>query len=305
MTKVLGTLIAIVALLTGILAADAAQQKTDRSFTRTTVKQRSMLSTSHSVTRSERIRKARVSSDKTKTSVSRSRSRNSDATKRTNDSIKKDSVPKDSSVGGRDIKSSSSAAREAKTPITFDRKPADVAHNPEHLEGNTGDRADHKSVLVERDGHYFKRSYYSGLGAGVLTWYWYDTPLADSDPIIPVLPYVATCAAGNDDCRITARKSSDPNRLTNPDPVIGGFWWWWDEPYGPVVKVSPRCDPVVRTVPGSMPAVAIYSCANVAGSCSGTCQLYDGAGALVGGSPPATVTGSPAPAASVVTCKCP
>lgn len=179
---------------------------------------------------------------------------------------RKDGVTK----GATSHSSADTAAREAKTPITFDGKPAGVAHNPEQVEGATGDRADHKSVLIERDGHYFKRSYYSGLGAGVRTWYWYDTALDDTDPVIPLLPYVMTCPERSDDCRITEKRSSDPERLKNNDPVIAGFWEWWND-------IEGNCKVNAVPVRGSIPAAVLMNC-TAAGvtppACNGVCKLY-------------------------------
>ena len=264
MTKLIGILAATLMLLTAIPDADAAQITRSRTLERSTMNQHSMRPTSHTASRSERTHKGRVSSDKSNANKS---TRTKDTS--TKDVGKKDLTTKDTNTGARDIKSSSSAAREAKTPITFDRKPAGVAHNPEHLEGTTGDRADHKSVLVERDGHYLKRSYYSGLGAGVLTWYWYETALDDTDPVIPLLPYVMTCPEVSDDCRLTEKKSSSPERLKNPDAVIAGFSEWWN-------NITGTCAVNAVPEPGSIPATVLINCTAVGQTtpCNGVCKLY-------------------------------
>jgi hypothetical protein len=154
-------------------------------------------------------------------------------------------------------------------------KPDNVVHNAEQKDGSLGHQSDHKSVLVERDGHYFKRGYYAGLDGGEQKWYWYETPLANNDPVIPLLPYVVTCPERSDDCRITGKKSSDPDRGKTHDAVISGFWWWWDEPYGPVVKHQQRCDIVNTPDPKSPIGDVFVTCVNAAGSCNTTCALVD------------------------------
>jgi hypothetical protein len=198
------------------------------------------------------------------------------------------------------VKTDAKVDKPVTTNVHLVGKPDNVAHNPEQKDGSLGRQSDHKPVLVERDGHYFKRGYYAGLDGGVQTWYWYETPLADNDPVIPMLPYVTTCAAGSDDCRVTTRKPSEPDRLTNPDLVIG---WWW--PFGdiyPPVKHVQRCDMVNTPDHKSIIGDVIVTCVNAANSCDSSCQLVDINGYST--TPPVHAAAAGGGALAGYSCKC-
>jgi hypothetical protein len=156
------------------------------------------------------------------------------------------------------------------TALKFDGKPWYVTHNAAHKDGAIGRKADHKSVLVERDGHYLKRSYYAGTDdADNQKWFWYDKALEDNDPVIPLLPYVVICPEGSDDCTIKEKKSSDPGRLKNHDAVIAGFWEWWN-------NIAGACAVNAVPEPGSIPATVLVNCTAVGLTtpCNGVCKLY-------------------------------
>ena len=189
---------------------------------------------------------------------------------------------------------SSTVARDTKQPVKFDGKPKNVAHNPQHQDGSIAKLTDHKSMLVKKDGHYFKRSYYSGIAGGLTTWYWFDQPLSDDSPIIPALPYVATCSGETDDCQVIRRDV--PPLEKN---VIVNIWDYFTQPYTPV-KVVPRCDAQESHSTGAVNGTT--SCNNVAGSCSGTCELFDVTGAHVAGDSAKTAPVSPK--VTGYTCKC-
>lgn len=181
----------------------------------------------------------------------------------------------------RRTKKTKRATSKSDVAIKFDGKPSDVVHNPAQESGSLGKLSRHKMTLVEKDGHYFKRNYYSKTERGDVDWYWYETPLVDSDPIIPLLPYVAKCSAGNDNCTVTKKDPSDPGRLQNPDNVIGVWWWppdWIGPPdapdYKPVKNVV-RCDMINTPDPKSKIGDVIVTCLNAGGSCSGSCNLVD------------------------------
>lgn len=157
----------------------------------------------------------------------------------------------------------------SETKLTFVGKPWFVKHNAEQTDGTIGRQADHKSVLVERDGHYLKRSYYAASDGENQKWFWYDTPLEDTNPVIPLLPYAVVCQKENDNCTVKEKKSSDPERLKNHDVVIAGFWEWWND-------ISGTCKVNAVPEPGSIPATVLINCTavGVTTPCNGVCKLY-------------------------------
>lgn len=302
MTKFWLAIVATLALLVTVYEAGAAQM---RSFGRPAMSR----PVSNSMTGRQMGRSERTMSRRTTRTTATSRRDRTTRTGRKDDSIRgerggssthgpgnaaSDVNRGDGRKGG--AVTSSTVAREKGQAVKFDRKPTDVAHNPERHDGNLGQGSDHKSVLVEKDGHYFKRSYYSGLAGGVLTWYWYETALADSDPVIPKIPYVATCKEETDDCQVTTR--TPPIGITWQDVVD-----YWNGP----LKVTPRCDEVykISRAKGGGRQAVITCASNSTAPCSGSCQLSDYQGTSLGASPPASTTESFPPGALTATCKCP
>jgi hypothetical protein len=88
----------------------------------------------------------------------------------------------------------------SKAKLIFVGKPEEVTHDPKHRVGKLGDLNDHKQVVIEKDGQHFKRHYYYTRGDEPLTWYWYDVPIPDKDPVISLLKGVPVCDSDSDDC---------------------------------------------------------------------------------------------------------
>jgi hypothetical protein len=84
--------------------------------------------------------------------------------------------------------------------IKFVGKPEQILHNPKHRDGKLGNQRDHKQVVIAKADHYFKRHYYYTRGGERLTWYWYDDPIANTDPVIATLKSIPVCANDSDDC---------------------------------------------------------------------------------------------------------
>lgn len=104
--------------------------------------------------------------------------------------------------------------------IKFVGKPEHVVHNPNHRDGKLGDLRDHKQVVIEKDNHYFRRHYYYTRSGGQITWYWYDEPLKDSDPIIALLKAIPVCDGDSDDCDNESPKIEEI-ATANPPPPVG------------------------------------------------------------------------------------
>ena len=84
--------------------------------------------------------------------------------------------------------------------VTFVGKPEQVLHNPKHRVGKLGDLRDHKQVVIQKDGHYFKRHYYYTRLGGRPTWYWYDEPVPDKDRLTSTFQDAPICEEEGDDC---------------------------------------------------------------------------------------------------------
>jgi hypothetical protein len=162
--------------------------------------------------------------------------------------------------------------------LTFNGKPDGVAFNPAHTGGDTANQVNHKNVLVLRDGDYFKRGYYSASKkGGDPNWYWYETAMSRDDPIIPTIPYVASCGRDSDACTMIKRE---------PDVIASDWFWnWWDPP----LKVKGHCSTASRKDPSSKIGDLLVTCTNDLGSCKGSCQLSKG-GMDIGPSPPNSTT---------------
>jgi hypothetical protein len=84
--------------------------------------------------------------------------------------------------------------------LEFFGKPEQVVHNPGHHDGKLGDLHDHKLMVIQKDGHYFRRHYYYTRPGGRPAWFWYDEPVSETDPVIPKLKEVPVCEQDEDDC---------------------------------------------------------------------------------------------------------
>jgi hypothetical protein len=88
-------------------------------------------------------------------------------------------------------------------------KPDDIVHNPKRREGKLGRLHDHETLIVRKSDHFFRRSYYDVIIGRQVERYWWDEPVADSDPAIPPLAEVPICNSDSDDC-------------STPDEDLGG-----------------------------------------------------------------------------------
>ncbi|MGA2125284.1 MAG: beta/gamma crystallin-related protein [Xanthobacteraceae bacterium] len=102
-------------------------------------------------------------------------------------------------------------------------KPAHVQHNPRHTVGKLGNQFNHKPVIFARHGHFFHRHYYSMLVGGALSWFWYDDPIYDYDPVIATLASVPVCGTDNtDDCDVEPLATVRPaDYRPPPAPALG------------------------------------------------------------------------------------
>ena len=151
------------------------------------------------------------------------------------------------------------------SPTKFEGKPTKVVHNPEHKGGELSKMSEHKSVLVERDGNYYRRSYYSKSEGGTIGWYWYEVPLEPGAPVLDRIPYVATCKPDSDDCQVAERNPSLQTWPSFQDVVD-----WWNGP----LKLRERCDPSV-SYNQRKKETTITCVANHAAGCSHKCTMYD------------------------------
>ena len=292
MTKLWGIFIAVLTVLLAVANADAMGMGHGTfgggggrsTFQSQRTMQRPMMSSHReSFSRSSRESSGRQSSRRG-TSSSRRSSTNKDASSRERNSHERreeSTTSKDTATkGGTQDKegmqrggapTSSDVARQTQQPLKFDGKPTDVPHNPNNVAGDTGTRSNGKPVLVERDGNYYKRDYYSASSGDTKTRYWYETPLDKNNPVIPLSPYIAHCPEGSDACRIVEKQSSDPEGLrTGQYTTIAGFWEWWN-------NIDGTCGLRARPLPGSIPAKVIISCTKSGQitPCNGVCKLYN------------------------------
>jgi len=102
-------------------------------------------------------------------------------------------------------------------------KPAHVQHNPKHMVGKLGNQFNHKPAIFAKHGHFFCRHYYSLLVGGALSWFWYDDPVYDYDPVIPTLASVPVCDSDDtDDCAMEPLATVRPAGYRPPPaPAVG------------------------------------------------------------------------------------
>lgn len=114
---------------------------------------------------------------------------------------KPEAEPRDkSAIPSKKTSKSRTTKKSVQQDIKFVGKPDSVVHNPKHRVGKLGDLRDHKQVVIEKNGHYFKRHYYYTRSGERLTWYWYDDPVPDKDPVLATLKDIPACEGDSDDC---------------------------------------------------------------------------------------------------------
>jgi hypothetical protein len=90
------------------------------------------------------------------------------------------------------------AGMPASGPVRAIPKPANVNHIPGHVLGNAGSQHNHSAFVFRRGDRAFHRRYYAVGGA----WYWYDDPVAETDPAFAAAqdPNVQVCEEQADEC---------------------------------------------------------------------------------------------------------
>jgi hypothetical protein len=196
-------------LLTVSDPASAAQfQRRSTSTMMKPVNRPAMKSTSRTM-RTNTERKFSGDSKRTKSkSVTRSNDMKRETSTKSGSNFKKDSGSQQTTT--RDFKgttpSAGITARESKKALTFDGKPSNVAHDATRQASNAkndlGNINDHKDTTIKRDDGYFRRSYYSSKDdEGRRTWYWYDSPLIETEILLTERQSAPFCGDGSNVCQ--------------------------------------------------------------------------------------------------------